>query len=267
MNQGAGLVLDWVGVEHSGLHWGVSTGDVALVRHLLDQGASLDFEYTKDWPAEVWGCTLPMGTPFKWDSGPLHKAAHLGDSKMVLLLLERGIGVNTQDQLGRTALDAGIDGWHRPVVQLLLGKGADINLTDQLGYTTFHGALKTGNNSIVELLIENGADIHAVGNNGQTALHLAVENEHEVMLLLLLKQGIDVSVKDNNGNTALHIATGRGQVECVRALLCFGADPESMNDKGQIPLQLAKDFDNEAEISFFLNQCGASFSVGLGGKF
>ncbi|KAL0638059.1 hypothetical protein Q9L58_002996 [Maublancomyces gigas] len=254
MRQGAGLVLDWVGVEHSALHWGVSRGDTGLVRHLLDQGAGVDFEYTKDWPPEVWGCALPMGTPFKWDSGPLHKAAHLGDSEMVLLLLERGIGVNTQDQLGRTALDAGIDGWHESVVQLLLGKGADINLPNRLGYNTFHEALKTGNNSIVELLIENGADVHAVGNNGQTALHLAAENEHEVMLLLLLKQGIDVSVKDNNGNTALHIAAGRGQVDCVCALLCFGADAQLVNDKEQAPLELAEGFENEAEISYFLNR-------------
>lgn len=261
MKQGAGLVLDWVGVEHSALHWGVSRGDIGLVRHLLDQGAGMDFEYTKDWPIEVWGgSALPMSIPFKWDSGPLHKAAYLGDSAMVLLLLERGIGVNTQDHLGRTALDAGIDGWHEALVQMLLEKGADINLPNQLGYTAFHGALKTGNDSIVRLLIEKGANIHAVENNGQTALHLAAENEHEAMLLLLLKQGIDVLVKDKSGNSALHVAVGRGQAECISILLCFGADPALTNDKEQIPLDLVKEmgFENEAELSHMLNQCSSS---------
>lgn len=261
MNQGAGLVLEWVGVEHSALHWAISRGDIRLVRDLLDQGADMDFEYTKDWPLDMWGePALPTGAPFKWDYGPLHKAAYLGDSAMVLLLLERGIGVNTQDQLGRTALDAAIDGWHEALVLILLEKGADINLPNQRGHTAFHGALKTGNDVIVRLLIENGADITAVGNNGETALHLTVENEHVAMLLLLLKQGIEVLVADNNGNMALHVAAGRGQAECIAMLMCFGTNPEAKNDEGKTPLQMIEgmDFENENELRHLLNQCGAS---------
>lgn len=263
MKQGAGLVLDWVGVEHSALHWGISRGDIGLVRDLLDQGAGMDFEYTQDWPLDMWGVAeLPTGAPFKWDYGPLHKAAYLGDSAMVLLLLERGIGVNTQDQLGRTALDAAIDGWHEALVMILLEKGADINLPNQRGRTAFHGALKTGNEAIVRLLIENGADITASGNNGETALHLAVENEHEAMLLLLLNKGIEVLATDNNGNIALHIAVGRGQAECIGMLLCFGGGgSEIRNDEGKVPLQMMEgmNFENEKELRHLLGQCSASY--------
>lgn len=263
MKQGAGLVLEWVGVEYSALHWGISRGDIGLVRDLLDQGAGMDFEYTKDWPLDMWGVVaLPTGALFKWDYGPLHKAAYLGDSAMVLLLLERGIRVNTQDKLGRTALDAAIDGWHEALVMILLEKGADINLPNQCGHTAFHGALKTGNEAIVRLLIENGADITASGNNGETALHLAAENEHEAMLLLLLKEGIGAFATDNNGNIALHIAVGRGQAGCIEMLLCFGGGgSEIKNDEGKIPLQMMEgmDFENEKELRHLLGQCRASY--------
>lgn len=261
MKQGAGLVLEWIGVEHCALHWGVSRGNIRLVRDMLDQGASADFEYTKDWP-QAWGeVAPPMGAPFKWDYGPLHKAAYLGDLAMVRLLLERGIGVNTQDQFGRTALDAAIDAWHEAVVVMLLEKGADVNLPNHRGHTAFHAALKVGSDVIVRLLIENGADINAAGNNGETALHMAAENEHEAMLVLLLRQGTEVMTKDKSGNTALHVAAGRGQAGCISTLLRFGADPEIRNNKEEVALQIVESmgFENEEQLRYLLNQCDASY--------
>lgn len=260
MEQGAGLVLEWIGIEHCALHWGVSRGDVGLVRDMLDQGASTDFEYTKDWPQELGEVAPPMSAPFKWDYGPLHKAAYLGDLAMVQLLLGRGIGVNTQDQFGRTALDAAIDGWHEAVVAVLLEKGADVNLPNHHGHTAFHGALKVGSDVMVRLLIENGADINAVGNNGETALHMAAENEHEAMLVLLLRQGTEVTTKDKSGNTALHVAAGRGQAGCISTLLRFGADPKIKNNKEEVSLQMVEGmgFENEAQLKYLLDQCDAS---------
>lgn len=259
MKQGAGLVLEWIGIEHCALHWGISRGNTGFVRDMLDQGASGDFEYTKDWP-QAWGeVAPPMGAPFKWDYGPLHKAAYLGDLAMVRLLLERGIGVNTQDHFGRTALDAAIDGWHEAVVVMLLGKGADVNLPNHLGHTAFHGALKVGSGVIVRLLIDNGADINAVGNNGETALHMAAENEHEAMLVLLLRQGIDVTAKDKSGNTVLHVAAGRGQAGCISTLLRFGADAKIRNNKEEVSLQMVEgmNFENEEQLKYLLNQSEA----------
>lgn len=240
VEQGADLVLDWIGVEHCALHWGVSRGDASLARDVLRCGAAVEFRYVADWPVEIWGplALLPPSIPFSWDSGPLHKAAYLGGLEMVRLLVENGVGVNVQDQLGRTALDAGIDGGHEGVVRYLLECGADINLPNRRGQTAFHEALKTGDDVMVRLLIGKGADIHAVERKGRTALHLAAENEHEVMMLLLLKEGLDVGVRDKDGNTALHVAAERGQVGCVRRLLAFGADAKGVNGCAKTPLEL-----------------------------
>ena len=64
------------------------------------------------------------------------------------------------------------------------------------------------------------------------------------MVKLLLDNGANVNVqitgKHNKGSTALHRAASTADVSLVKLLLDRGADPFIKDERGEIPLDLAK---------------------------
>jgi ankyrin repeat protein len=84
----------------------VKSGNVALVRRLIDAGADPDV-------AEEVGIT------------PLMLAARTGNVAMAELLLEKGADPNRRDDAGATALYWAIKESHRNLVERLVARGAD----------------------------------------------------------------------------------------------------------------------------------------------
>ncbi|KAF7365837.1 hypothetical protein MVEN_00457900 [Mycena venus] len=78
---------------------------------------------------------------------------------------------------------------HFKMVRLLLENGVDVNTPTGKYGPPLTTASEAGRNTIVQLLLENGADVNARGGYHGCALHAAVYNKHENTVVLLLDRG------------------------------------------------------------------------------
>src|SRR5882724_6723339 len=76
-----------------------------------------------------------VATPPNDLSEVLLRAAMIGDSVSLNVLLDRGADVNCRDDQGRSALIEASFGGHCDVVKLLIARGADLNASDKDGWT------------------------------------------------------------------------------------------------------------------------------------
>jgi pectate lyase len=246
-----------------------TSGDIALVRSLVDVGADLDFSNDGNKTA-------------------LQLAAMNGHKEIVELLLVKGARIDDQKSYpGRTALDYAVEKGHKDVVELLINKGADVNveIIGATGYslkgnTPLHTAVRMANKDIVELLINKKADVNVKNDSGQTPLDIILKrpqyqisrnpNHAEIRDMLLangaeilsihqavhlgdlekvkefLEQGIDINAKDENGQTSLYIAVRNDNKEIVKLLIDKGADANVKDAQGGSPLYIAVSAENNS---------------------
>ena len=76
---------------------------------------------------------------------------------------------------------------------------------------------------------------------GRTPLHLAASKGSIWCAKLLVESGADMNARCKDGRTALHRAAANGDRLIVEMLIEFGADPAITNDRGQSPLDAARD--------------------------
>ena len=104
---------------------------------------------------DKWPCTIEEKDDFGWT--PLHIAAHLGNEKLVKLLLEKG--------------------------------NSPAYVRNKEGHSTLHIAAKEGNVEVMKELITACPDIYEMlDNRGRTALHLAAESGEEAVVEFFLKR-------------------------------------------------------------------------------
>lgn len=88
---------------------------------------------------------------------PLHSAAGSGHTDIVLMILARGIDVDSRCSLiGRTALHYASNSGKYETVVLLLERGATVNVQDRFGYTPTDLADGRGHTSVSRLLWSRG---------------------------------------------------------------------------------------------------------------
>lgn len=100
-----------------------------------------------------------ISTPMKNGVFPLHAAAQMGLTKIVALLLDKGVptDLKTQNKFGVTALqDAALEG-RLEVVRLLVSRGAAVNVVSTSGYTPLDDALMRSHTAVARLLRQHGA--------------------------------------------------------------------------------------------------------------
>ena len=118
---------------------------------------------------------------------PLHSAVHVKDLEMIQMLLDYGVDINAQTDIGSTPLSVALWGLGRydvGVVRLLLDRGADPNIQPQGGGTPLHKASRHGDIKTARLLLEHGASVELQDSAGSTPLDHATER-HEMIKLLL----------------------------------------------------------------------------------
>lgn len=187
------------------LHEAAATGDVELVRHLLDGGAAVDARAALD------GVT------------PLHSAARSGEAEVARLLLARGAAVGARAVGHHTPLHMAAVGGHGALAELLLAHGAEIDALSSSG-TPLHLAAREGHVAFVELLLAHGAAVNARGGEkANVPLMLAARNGHAAVAAVLLRHGADVTARDNERMTALAQARALGRDEVVDLLRRQGA--------------------------------------------
>ena len=259
-------------------------GQIEEVKKQIDEGADIA-------ASSYWGYTA------------LEIAMIQGHQDLAILLLNEGDDVSLVDKT--SPLHMALEFRLSKVIDVLISKGININQKDKNGYTPLHsfadkglitghwiiwGKIQDYSNwwnhtsidfDMVNYLVENGADINAKDNDGKTPFHLVVENMLDwkaptpdtTFLKHLLNKGADINAKDNKGNTTLHIMARTSKTERSRQdgigrkieiLLNFmgdnGAEVDLKNNGGLTPLQLAVQR-NYMRTAEFLVANGADDSV------
>lgn len=89
---------------------------------------------------------------------PLHEAAHIDDTEIIELFIEKGADIHAEGYLG-TPLHVASSNGQRGVAEILIDKGgADVNRKNSLDETPLHFAARNGHNDLVELLLMKGAN-------------------------------------------------------------------------------------------------------------
>ncbi len=154
-------------------------------------------------------------------------------------------------------------------VELLLDKGVDIHADDNVGWPPMVRAAEDGQLRIVEILLERGADPLKGTIGDRLPLHFAAEGGHLPVVNLLLKQPtVDPNKRDYTGQTALFKAADNGHHEVVELLLQQkGIDPDAVSKDGFTPLlqtifgrhqKVVKLLLDRADVN--LNQCDTTYN-------
>ena len=117
------------------------SGDVELVRQLIDGGADLN----------------KLGR----FGAALHRALAKRHDDVVALLVVRGADVNVANPLAGTPLHVAAATGNEAMVLLLLEHGASLTVArGSDGYTPLHVAAEAGRTRVVRLLLDRGADVN-----------------------------------------------------------------------------------------------------------
>lgn len=156
---------------------------------------------------------------------PLHYAAEWKFDNSVLILLEKGANINTQNANGETPLFSAIKANSTSTISLLIQKGAIKDARDFLGNTPLHSCVLRDAKDAAKMLILSGADLNAKNLAGQTPLSEAARQGRISMVTLLLDNGADINAFDATGKTILMDSIQSGSIEIVSLLLKRGASP------------------------------------------
>ncbi len=193
------------------LHRAVNSGNTNIISKLLKAGADIN------------ALIASRG----WTS--LHQAASSGRYEAAKVLVENGIGLNTADKWGATALHYAVRSGDREaekVAVLLLKNGAEFNTTAIDGSTPLLTAVQKGKDEVVKLLLEKGADNSAKDKTTErTMLHLAAIHGYGNIAGLLVENGIDIHAQDRYGRTALDYAEKHGNQKVAEYI--YAADGKS----------------------------------------
>ncbi|KAG4414362.1 hypothetical protein IFR04_012499 [Cadophora malorum] len=207
-------------IDSTPLHLAADKGHLAVVRLLLDCGASVD--------------TLTAS-----NYTPLHLAADKGHLAVVRLLLDCGASVDTLTASNHTPLHLAANKGHLAVVRLLLGGGASVDSLAVLNYTPLHLAALQGHSAVVGPLLGGGASVDSLTESSYTPLHLAADKGHSAVVGLLLSSGASVDSLTESSYTPLHLAARAGDLVTAKLLLAGGANVEPMTRSNGTPLHLA----------------------------
>ena len=123
-------------------------------------------------------------------------------------------------------------------VELLLDKGVDVHADNNVGWPPMVVAAEYGKLAIVETLLARGADPLKGTIGNRLPLHFAAEGGHLSIVNLLLQQpSVDPNLKDYTAQTALFKAANNGHHDVVELLLQQKAvDPDAASNDGFTPL-------------------------------
>ena len=168
------------------------------------------------------------------------QAARDGDNRLLKLLLDEGVPVDTLSDEGRTALSMASERGHVATVELLIQHKANVNAqSEKIEHgdyyklaegkrTPLHWAAVGGHTEVAKMLLEAGANIEARTVNRRTPALEAALHDHFQTIELLVYHGADLNASTYFGWTILHHACSNGQVELVELLLAHKANVEAV---------------------------------------
>ena len=231
------------------LHYAASCGSLKAIETLLQWGADINV-------------LNPQGRT------PLCIAAVELEVPAIELLLKKGADLNACDRDGHNTLPYAVT--DPGILSMLIGAGLrldcksedsltlpdwhykmahketalffidalklDVNEQDGLGVTILHSAAQSGDMDFVKKLVGRGARLDLQDAKGRTPLALAVE--HPATFRFLFETASPS--KDAAGDFLLR-AVALGNAEIADFLLKSGAVLSAVNERGQTPLELARE--------------------------
>ncbi len=199
----------------------ISTKDEAAVQRILEENPEI-VEKKDD-----------MG------NSPLHYAAHMGDTSLIQLILDKGGDIDSANKRGLRPIIFAVNNGDRKTVKYLVEKGSDINSPDVSGLSPVDWALYSRHPEIATFLVERGARFD-ISQPGITRLfNFSAFKDNTDVLTWLLGKGYSSSRRDKYGMTALHYAAFGGVEESIGLLLENGFSPVALDDSGNTPWSLA----------------------------
>ena len=214
-----------------------SAGLSEVVARLLDQGGSIDAQYTL-----VEFSRLDHGEP----RTALAAASRFGHYEVAQLLLDRGADVDAC-----SALRAAISCKHHDITQLLLDHNANVNFVGRIT-TPLKYACQNNDKHLVQMLIAKGANINLESDLGDPPLSIAIDGGNTDIMCLLLGNGADVNLQGgHNRYNALHTAASKCQYDLIPILRKHGANINACSRFGTA-LAMAVDNGHEQVVQVLL---------------
>jgi ankyrin repeat protein len=192
----------------------------------------------------------------------LHELAARNDYKMLEVLADLGVSLESRNDLGYTPLQWAAYYGYEESVAILSARGADVhNRQGSKGNQAAHIAAKNGFKSVLAILIKHDPETIKSPNNNQTrALHYAAWNGHlDTVKYILDVAPKEIDQQDKYRYTPLHYAINRGYTDIAIFLVESGADTGLKNKAGYTPLSFARK-KGFAEIESYLQNIGAADS-------
>ena len=103
----------------------------------------------------------------RYNKTPIQSAVVGGNLKMVKLLIEHGVKINSKSQFELPPLQIAVYNKNYEIVEFLLERGANVNqrfndCEKDTSTTALHIACMEGHNNIAEILMNYGADVNAL---------------------------------------------------------------------------------------------------------
>lgn len=118
---------------------------------------------------------------------PLRSASLLGYESTVRLLLNHGAKASASSSIGNALEAAAMNGYYS-IVTSLLQEGVDANIQGGGYGTALQAAAYRGHTKVAEILLDAGAYVHSAGIS-EDAFHAAAEGGHEEVMRLFLDRG------------------------------------------------------------------------------
>ena len=165
-----------------------------------------------------------------------HLAACIADMEKLKKRLQDGLDINSQQDIGSTALHIAANAGRKDIVDFLIDKGAKVDAKDNIELTPLYYAAMHNYRDVVDLLIENDADINAKSDGNYTLLYYAIWENKKEPVELLIEKGAKVNIKASDGYSPLVYAIWMDNKELVEALVNKGADVNVEDNEGYTPL-------------------------------
>ncbi|MCL1078681.1 hypothetical protein D5R81_12105 [Parashewanella spongiae] len=241
------------------LHSAVKDGNLLTVSRLIIEGCCVDTMDSEGKSALLIAVELDhYHIASELTKCPLSKETAnqvfpLAAQKGWVLIIEglsEKVDINTQDQMGFTALKRAIINDHSILAIKLLTMGANPNIVDahkNERWPPLSNAVMSGNELLILKFIEVGTNINAQDGKGFTPLSRAIENEQHKFSLLLIELGANINLANEVGDTPLMIASRKNNYIVCQQLLSGDVNVDAINKKLDTALHIAAR-NNRADI-------------------
>ncbi|KAH7114381.1 ankyrin repeat-containing domain protein [Dendryphion nanum] len=152
---------------------------------------------------------------------PLHEAAAVGATPMVINLLEAGADIEAAICNKDRTLHLALVNRHPITARVLIDRGADITARGDKNRTMLHLSASYGLPTITSYLLEKGLSTEDTDDESWTPLCCCSNLE---TLKILMAAGANINYADRDGWTPLHQTFSAVEEDCAEALLAAGAD-------------------------------------------